>query len=88
MGYTPDISADTVIPEKASVSFVPTDGSEELRLLAEGEPEKVDEGRAAQILREEDLEIRIELGTGEEEASYWFCDFSHSYVSINADYRT
>ena len=70
------------------MSFVPQDGSEVLQLLVGGEPESVDEARAAQILQDEELEIRVELGTGEEEASYWFCDFSHSYVSINADYRT
>ena len=70
------------------MSFVPRDGSEELKLLVDGEPEKVDEEHAAQILQAEDLEIRVELGTGGKEASYWFCDFSHSYVSINADYRT
>jgi len=30
----------------------------------------------------------VDLGTGDEEASYWTCDFSHEYVTINADYRT
>ena len=50
----------------------------------DGEPEAVDEARAAQILAEEDLEILVDLGgggdgTGVEEASYWFCDFSHEY---------
>ena len=64
------------------------DGSAELKLLVKGEPEAVDEGRAAAILESEDLEIRVDLGTGAEEASYWFCDFSHEYVSINGDYRT
>ena len=49
-----------------------------------GEPEAVDETRAAEILAEEDLEILVDLrgggdGTGKEEASYWFCDFSHEY---------
>ena len=89
IGYTPNLSAaETVLPEKTSVSFVPTDGSEELRLLVKGEPEAVDETRAAQILEAEDLEIKVDLGTGTEEASYWFCDFSYEYVRINGDYRT
>jgi glutamate N-acetyltransferase/amino-acid N-acetyltransferase len=37
----------------------------------------VDEDRAKEILQKEDLEIRVELGMGNEEASYWTCDFSH-----------
>ena len=88
VGYTPGLGAATVVPEKTSVSFVPTDGSQELRLLVNGEPERVDEERAAKILEAEDLEILVDLGSGKEEASYWFCDFSHEYVTINGDYRT
>ena len=72
---------------------MPADGSEVLKLVVNGEPEAVDEGRAAQILADEDLEILVDLGggrsgEGKEEASYWFCDFSHEYVTINGDYRT
>ncbi len=33
----------SIIPEKTNVSFVPTDGSAELKLLVNGEPEQVDE---------------------------------------------
>ena len=89
VGYTPNLSrAESVVPEKTSVSFVPVDGSEELRLCERGEPQSVDEARAAQILEAEDLEIKIDLGTGDKEASYWFCDFSHDYVTINGSYRS
>ena len=81
IGYTQGLShKDTVIPERASVSFIPQDGTEPLRLLVNGEPESVDETRAAQVLAEEDLEILVDLGKGEQrghEASYWTCDFSH-----------
>ncbi|KAL8913432.1 MAG: hypothetical protein Q9171_001725 [Xanthocarpia ochracea] len=82
VGYTEGLSPGAVVPEKTSVSFVPTDGSEVLKLLVRGEPESVDEKRAANILENEDLEISVDLGggetgTGTEEASYWFCDFSH-----------
>ncbi|KAI4264301.1 MAG: hypothetical protein L6R42_000591 [Xanthoria sp. 1 TBL-2021] len=93
VGYTDGLSPGAVVPEETSVTFVPTDGSEMLKLLVRGEPEDVDEKRAAKILEEEDLEILVDLGGGErgkgtEEASYWFCDFSHEYVTINGDYRT
>lgn len=69
-----------IIPEKTNVSFVPTDGSPELKLLVNGEPEMVDEARAAQILEHEDLEILVRLGTGNKEATYWTCDYSHEYM--------
>lgn len=64
-----------IVPEKTSVSFIPTDGSPELKLLINGEPESVDEVRAAEILGHEDLEIVVRLGVGKEEAVYWTCDY-------------
>lgn len=89
VGYTSELSPETVVPERTSVSFVPTDGRPELKLLVRGELEAVDESRAAEILQDEDLEIRVDLGSdGAQEASYWFCDLSYDYVKINADYRT
>ena len=66
-----------LIPSRVSVSFIPTDGSPILPLLINGEPEKVNEERAKQILLNEDLEIRVELGLGNESAKYWTCDFSY-----------
>ena len=46
--------------------------------MTNGEPEAyIDEERAAVILKEEDLEVEIDLGSGEEEARVWTCDFSH-----------
>lgn len=69
-----------VVPEKTNVSFIPTDGSAELKLLVNGEPELVDEERAAEILELEDLEILVKLGTGDKEATYWTCDYSHEYM--------
>ena len=69
-----------VVPEKTNVSFIPTDGSAELKLLVNGEPEVVDEKRAAEILDLEDLEILVRLGTGDKDATYWTCDYSHEYM--------
>lgn len=71
---------EVVIPEKTNVSFIPTDGSAELRLLVNGEPEAVDEARASEILQAEDLHILVRLGTGDKEAKYWTCDYSHEYM--------
>ncbi|KAK5116793.1 hypothetical protein LTR62_007467 [Meristemomyces frigidus] len=90
-----------VVPERTSVSFIPADGSEELRLLVRGEPEAVDEVRAKEILDMEDLEILVRLDDGpptveletdkarrSTDSVVWTCDFSHDYVTINGDYRT
>ncbi|OWO99769.1 hypothetical protein B2J93_6824 [Marssonina coronariae] len=77
-----------IVPENTSVSFIPSDGSPELRLLVNGEPEIVDEARASEILEHEDLEILVRLGGGKEQATYWTCDYSHEYITINGDYRT
>lgn len=85
IGYS-DVEVNT---QKTNVSFIPTDGSAELKLLVDGEPELVDEARASEILEAEDLEISVDLGTeGTESASFWTCDLSHEYVTINGDYRS
>lgn len=82
-------SGVNVEPTKTNVSFVPNDGSAELKLLVNGEPENVDESRASQLLDEEDVTIRVSLGTGGGHSTeFWTCDFSHEYVTINGDYRT
>ena len=35
-----------------------------------------------------DITVRIDLGRGDARDTVWTCDFSHDYVSINADYRS
>ncbi|CEI93275.1 Putative ArgJ family protein [Rhizopus microsporus] len=77
-----------VDPSRVSVKFVPTDGTEHLNLMVKGEPEKVNEERASEILKMEDLQIEVDLGLGNSETKFWTCDISHEYVSINADYRS
>ena len=57
----------------------------------------VDRGGRAATYREEDgqrvmtqdeIAVRVDLGRGTAAATVWTCDFSHDYVSINADYRS
>lgn len=93
VGYTQGLDEDSVVPAKTNVSFIPADNSATrdegvLKLLVDGEPETVDEERAARLLEDEDLIIDVDLGVGKEDGTYWFCDFSHEYVTINGDYRT
>ena len=45
-----------------------------------------DQGQA--VFNAEEIELRIDLGRGSEQEQLWTCDFSHEYVSINADYRS
>ncbi|HWK52852.1 MAG TPA: bifunctional glutamate N-acetyltransferase/amino-acid acetyltransferase ArgJ [Hyphomicrobiales bacterium] len=40
------------------------------------------------VLGREEFTIRIALGRGAASERLWTCDFSHDYVSINADYRS
>lgn len=77
-----------VDPSKVSVTFVPSDGSKSLPLMIKGEPEVVNEDRAADILKMEDLWIEVDLGLGDSDAKFYTCDLSHEYVTINADYRS
>ena len=46
------------------------------------------EEAGAAVLAREEIRIRIALGRGEAVDRMWTCDFSHQYVSINADYRS
>ena len=40
------------------------------------------------VMRADEITIRVALGRGSAHATVWTCDFSHGYVSINADYRS
>jgi glutamate N-acetyltransferase / amino-acid N-acetyltransferase len=40
------------------------------------------------VMKQEDITIRVALGRGTASATVWTCDFSHDYISINADYRS
>ena len=83
IGNVPDLPPYTIIPDQTSVSFVPrkeSGNNETLKLLVNGEPASFDEKRAKEILKEEDLEILVDLGEGggrKFKASYYTCDFSH-----------
>lgn len=85
VGYS---QVKSINPKKVSVKFV-SETEPPLELMVKGEPEKVDEARASEILREEDLKILVDLGNdGGPEASYFTSDLSKEYVAINGDYRS
>jgi glutamate N-acetyltransferase/amino-acid N-acetyltransferase len=40
------------------------------------------------VMKKSEIAVRVQLGRGNAAATVWTCDFSHDYVSINADYRS
>jgi glutamate N-acetyltransferase / amino-acid N-acetyltransferase len=40
------------------------------------------------VMQQQEIAVRVDLGRGASAATVWTCDFSHDYVSINADYRS
>jgi glutamate N-acetyltransferase/amino-acid N-acetyltransferase len=61
----------------------------DVKLVSQGavDPDYTEEAGAA-VFAQSDISIRIDLGSGQGETTVWTCDFSHEYVSINADYRS
>ncbi len=47
-----------------------------------------DEEKARQELKQDPVLIKVDLKSGEEQATAWGCDLSYEYVRINAAYRT
>ena len=46
------------------------------------------EAAGAEAVSRDEIVIRIALGRGQVTDRVWTCDFSHQYVTINAEYRT
>jgi glutamate N-acetyltransferase/amino-acid N-acetyltransferase len=42
----------------------------------------------AQYMKKSKIEISVDIGLGRENATFWTCDFTNDYISINADYRS
>lgn len=40
------------------------------------------------VMKQEEIEVSVQLGRGSSNDTFWTCDLSHEYVSINADYRS
>ncbi|MXV97445.1 MAG: bifunctional glutamate N-acetyltransferase/amino-acid acetyltransferase ArgJ [Acidimicrobiaceae bacterium] len=46
------------------------------------------EEMATKHLMGDDIELRVDVGVGDGEATIWTCDLTHGYIDINAGYRT
>ncbi|KAI8847418.1 ArgJ family-domain-containing protein [Chytridium lagenaria] len=75
-------------PSQVSLYLKSADENTLLRLFHQGGPDNVDEEVAATILDQEDILVEVVVGEGEGVVSMYTCDFSHGYISINADYRS
>ena len=40
------------------------------------------------VMKQSEITVRVNLGRGQASQTVWTCDFSHDYVTINADYRS
>lgn len=46
------------------------------------------EDAGAAYMKGDEIEITVDLGIGQSEATVWTCDLTHRYIDINADYRS
>ena len=46
------------------------------------------EEEAAEVLKEKEIGILVDMKTGTFSAKAWGCDMTYEYVKINGDYRT
>lgn len=53
-----------------------------------GRADDYSEDRGQRVMSQEEITIAIDLKRGSVQETVWTCDFSHDYVTINAEYRT
>ena len=71
---------------KIDVSFKSVKG--EIPVCKNGAGIEFSEEKAKEILLEDEIEIIINLNSGNSTATAWGCDLTYEYVKINGDYRT
>ena len=72
--------------EKIDVSFKSASG--EIEVCKNGAGVDFSEEKAKEILVEKEIQVLINLNSGNENATAWGCDLTYDYVKINGDYRT
>ncbi|WP_298963719.1 bifunctional glutamate N-acetyltransferase/amino-acid acetyltransferase ArgJ [uncultured Roseibium sp.] len=61
----------------------------DIRVAVEGERDpNYSEEAASEVMKREEILLRVDLGLGEGAASVWTCDLTKEYVAINGDYRS
>lgn len=72
--------------DKIGVSFRSEKGT--IEVCRNGSGVDFSEEKAKEILLEKEIEILVDLGDGDYNATAWGCDLTYDYVKINGDYRT
>ena len=71
---------------KIDVAFKSNAG--EIVVCVDGAGIDFSEEKAKEILLEKEIQVLINLKSGEYDATAWGCDLTYDYVKINGDYRT
>ncbi|MDO6523438.1 bifunctional glutamate N-acetyltransferase/amino-acid acetyltransferase ArgJ [Shimia thalassica] len=50
--------------------------------------ESYNENDGASYMKQQDLNINVDIGLGTGQSTVWTCDLTHGYITINADYRS
>lgn len=79
-------SGAVVDVNKIDVAFKSQKG--EIAVCKNGAGIPFSEEKAKEILLEPEIEILVELNSGEYSSCAWGCDLTYDYVKINGDYRT
>ncbi len=71
---------------KIDVAFKSNAG--EIVVCVDGSGIEFSEEKAKEILTEKEIQVLINLKSGDFDATAWGCDLTYDYVKINGDYRT
>lgn len=72
--------------DKIDVSFLSKAGR--VDVCKNGAGIDFSEDEAKKVLTEDEIDILVELNSGEYSSTAWGCDLTYDYVKINGDYRT
>jgi len=75
-------SGAAIRPERVDIFFGPH------QVCRRGEVAPFKETLVHSYLKQPNIQVRVSLGLGKRRATFWTCDLTHEYVSINAEYRT
>lgn len=78
VGKTPDVNVD---PERCSLYF------QDICVLENGLPIEFDRKALCEKLQEQQVNVKVILGSGKGHAKAWGCDLTKGYIDINVEYN-
>jgi glutamate N-acetyltransferase/amino-acid N-acetyltransferase len=61
----------------------------DVRVAVDGERDPTySEDAASNVMKQQDIPVKVDLGLGHGQATVWTCDLTKEYVAINGDYRS